>query len=223
MEIWLITLVNLFYFTWSQEDQIIKLNRIHHAAIISSDYEVSKRFYTDILGLTIESEHYWKEQNWHKTDCSLSRTYGIELFSFLNLPTRISYPEAIGLHHLAFEMDSIDETRKDLDQKSGTHESVQTDEYTKKRFVFLNAPDGLPIINSFPHINTIPSRTPAFPIFIAALQSFILYFLITIISKYKINILLIDFIFYSEVPNWSYLTNKMSRKEASRTLDIISK
>jgi hypothetical protein len=98
-------------------------------------------------------------------------------------------------------VDSIDETRKDLDQKSGTHESVQTDEYTKKRFVFLNAPDGLPIINSFPHINTIPSRTPAFPIFIAALQSFILYFLITIISKYKINILLIDFIFYSEVPN----------------------
>ena len=142
-------------------------------------------FYTDILGLTIESEHYWKEQNWHKTDCSLSRTYGIELFSFLNLPTRISYPEAIGLHHLAFEVDSIDETRKDLDQKSGTHESVQTDEYTKKRFVFLNAPDGLPIINSFPHINTIPSRTPAFPIFIAALQSFILYFLIPSFQNIK--------------------------------------
>jgi glyoxylase I family protein len=37
---------------------MLKLNSIHHLAIICSDYELSKHFYTEILGLKILNEAY---------------------------------------------------------------------------------------------------------------------------------------------------------------------
>ena len=33
----------------------MKLNKIHHVAVICSDYEKSKHFYTDVLGMKIDS------------------------------------------------------------------------------------------------------------------------------------------------------------------------
>ncbi len=123
----------------------MNIKRIHHIAIICSDYEVSKRFYTQVLGLKIESEHFRRERHSYKADCSLNGTYVVELFSFPNPPTRLSYPEAAGLRHLAFEVDDIDEAIADLEKKNVAHQPVRTDEYTGKRFVFLSDPDGLPI------------------------------------------------------------------------------
>lgn len=123
----------------------MKLNRIHHIAVICSDYKISKRFYTYVLGLKVECEHYRKERNSYKADCSLNNTYVIELFSFPNPPARLSYPEAAGLRHLAFEVDNIDEAIKDLDVKGVAHEPIRTDEYTGKPFIFFCDPDGLPI------------------------------------------------------------------------------
>lgn len=123
----------------------MKLNSIHHIAVICSDYETSKRFYTEVLGLQVECEHYRKERNSYKADCSLNGTYIVELFSFPNPPARLSYPEAAGLRHLAFEVDNIDEAVNDLDTKRVTHEPVRIDEYTGKRFIFFSDPDGLPI------------------------------------------------------------------------------
>lgn len=125
--------------------KIMKLNRIHHIAVICSDYKISKHFYTYVLGLKVECEHYRKERNSYKADCSLNNTYVIELFSFSNPPARLSYPEAAGLRHLAFEVDNIDEAIKDLDVKGVAHEPIRTDEYTGKRFIFFCDPDGLPI------------------------------------------------------------------------------
>ena len=123
----------------------MKLNRIHHIAVICSDYEVSKRFYTDVLGLNVESEHYREVRKSYKADCLLNGTYVIELFSFPNPPVRPSFPEAAGLRHLAFEVDNIDEAIDELDVKGIAHEPVRIDEYTGKRFVFFSDPDGLPI------------------------------------------------------------------------------
>lgn len=123
----------------------MKLNRIHHIAVICSDYETSKRFYTDVLGLKVESEHYREKRNSYKADLSLNGTYIIELFSFPNPPVRPSYPEAAGLRHLAFEVDSIGEALKELDKKGVAHEPIRTDEYTGKSFIFFSDPDGLPI------------------------------------------------------------------------------
>ena len=83
----------------------MKLNKIHHVAVICSDYVKSKHFYTDVLGMKIMSENYRKERDSWKADCWLDDNYVIELFSFPNPPARPSYPEAAGLRHLAFEVD----------------------------------------------------------------------------------------------------------------------
>lgn len=123
----------------------MKLNKIHHVAVICSDYERSKQFYTDVLGLKVKSEHYRKERDSWKADCYLGDAYIIELFSFPNPPARLSYPEAAGLRHLAFEVDNIAAAVSELDNKNIVHEQIRTDELTGKRFIFFNDPDGLPI------------------------------------------------------------------------------
>ncbi len=123
----------------------MKLNSVHHIAIICSDYKVSKRFYTEVLGMRVEQEYYRKERESYKTDLSLNGTYTVELFSFPNPPKRLTRPEATGLRHLAFEVDDIEFAIKELDEKGVPHESIRIDEFTGKRFVFLQDPDYLPI------------------------------------------------------------------------------
>ena len=121
------------------------LNRIHHAAIICSDYEVSKRFYSEYLGLKIIAEHFRVERNSYKLDLQLPDGSQIELFSFPGAPTRPSYPEAQGLRHLAFEVRDIDHCKHHLKSLGIAVEAIRTDEYTGKRFVFFADPDGLPL------------------------------------------------------------------------------
>ena len=83
------------------------LNRIHHTAILCSDYEKSKDFYTNVLGLKIIKETYRQERQSYKLDLSLNGEYVIELFSFPDPPQRLSRPEATGLRHIAFEVDNL--------------------------------------------------------------------------------------------------------------------
>lgn len=123
----------------------MKLNHIHHVAIICSDYEAAKKFYIEILGLTLESEHYREHNNSYKADLYLNGIYVVELFSFPDSPERVSYPEALGLRHLAFAVSDIDEAICELEAKNVKHEEVRIDGYTGKRFVFFHDPDGLPI------------------------------------------------------------------------------
>lgn len=123
----------------------MKLNKIHHVAVICSDYERSKRFYADVLGLKIVSEHYRKERDSWKADCWLGGTYVVELFSFPNPPARPSRPEAAGLRHLAFDVDDVAAAVGEVEGKGVACEPIRTDEYTGKRFVFFSDPDGLPI------------------------------------------------------------------------------
>ena len=119
--------------------------RIHHIAIICSDYERSKYFYTQVLGFTIIAEHYRSERKSYKLDLALSGNYTIELFSFPDPPKRLSRPEAAGLRHLAFEVDNIEATMRYLASQNIAAETVRTDEFTGKRFTFIADPDGLPI------------------------------------------------------------------------------
>lgn len=124
---------------------MIRLNSIHHIAIICSDYQKSKHFYTSILGLEIIQEIYREERQSFKLDLALNGIYTIELFSFPNPPQRVSRPEAVGLRHLAFEVNSIVKTRDQLIEKGIISEEIRTDEFTQKRFFFIEDPDGLPI------------------------------------------------------------------------------
>lgn len=123
----------------------MKLNAVHHVAVICSDYRRSLAFYTDVLGLEVLSEHYRAERDSYKTDLALNGRYLVELFSFPDPPKRVSGPEAAGLRHLAFEVDDIGVSVAELDAKGVPHEEVRTDPFTGKSFVFFKDPDGLPI------------------------------------------------------------------------------
>ena len=124
---------------------MLQLNRVHHIAIICSDYRRSLDFYTRVLGFRVIAEHYRAERHSYKTDLALGDDYVIELFSFPSPPARVSRPEAAGLRHLAFEVNDIDDAVKELDAQGIDHESIRTDEYTGKRFLFFADPDDLPI------------------------------------------------------------------------------
>lgn len=124
---------------------MLHLNKVHHIAIICSDYPRSLDFYTRILGMRVLAEHYRESRQSYKTDLALDDEYVVELFSFPSPPPRVTHPEAAGLRHLAFEVDDIAETIQELDALGVSHEQVRTDEYTGKRFFFFQDPDGLPI------------------------------------------------------------------------------
>jgi len=123
----------------------LNLQKIHHIAIICSDYAISKKFYTEMLGLEIIREVYREERNSHKLDLASNGNYIIELFSFPNPPQRASRPEAAGLRHLAFEVNNLEELIEELNQKGISTEPIRTDEFTGKRFTFFADPDDLPI------------------------------------------------------------------------------
>ncbi|BAU53706.1 SMU1112c/YaeR family gloxylase I-like metalloprotein [Mucilaginibacter gotjawali] len=124
---------------------MLKLKRVHHIAIVCSDYEKSKHFYSDILGLKIISEVYREARNSYKLDLEVGNQYQIELFSFPDPPARPSRPEAAGLRHLAFEVDNIGEAISHMHAAGITVEPIRVDEFTGKRFTFFADPDGLPI------------------------------------------------------------------------------
>ncbi len=123
----------------------MKLHRIHHVAIICSDYTASKRFYTEILRLSVVAENYRSARQSYKLDLGLPDGSQLELFSFQNPPKRLSYPEACGLRHLAFEVDDVAAWKTKLESSGIAVEDVRVDEHTFKRFVFFADPDGLPI------------------------------------------------------------------------------
>jgi glyoxylase I family protein len=124
---------------------MLKLNRIHHVAIICSDYEKSKHFYSEILGLKIVREVYREERDSYKLDLEVGNQYQIELFSFPSPPVRPSRPEAVGLRHLAFQVDDIEESIANIKEHGVVVEPIKIDEFTGKRFTFFADPDGLPI------------------------------------------------------------------------------
>jgi glyoxylase I family protein len=124
---------------------MLKINRVHHIAIICSDYERSKRFYTEVLGLKVVREVFRAERNSWKLDLEVNGLYQIELFSFPNPPARPSRPEAAGLRHLAFAVENLDEAIAEVNKHGVDIEPVRVDEFTGKRFTFFADPDGLPI------------------------------------------------------------------------------
>ncbi|MBC7004007.1 VOC family protein [Photobacterium sp. BZF1] len=121
------------------------LKAIHHAAIICSDYSRSKAFYVDILGLKVLAEHYREARDSWKLDLQLPDGSQVELFSFPNPPERPSFPEARGLRHLAFVVDSVEQVTDYLESRGVEVEPIRIDEYTGKAFTFFQDPDGLPL------------------------------------------------------------------------------
>ncbi|MCU0384590.1 MAG: VOC family protein [Flavihumibacter sp.] len=121
------------------------IQAVHHIAVIAGDYQRSKKFYTELLGLEPIREVYRKERNSWKLDLALNGQYIIELFSFPDSPARPSRPEAMGLRHLAFAVTNLEQAISSLQRKGVEVEPIRIDEYTGKRFSFFQDPDGLPL------------------------------------------------------------------------------
>ncbi len=124
---------------------MLDLHRIHHVAIICADYERSKAFYVEVLGLRVVAEHYRAPRQSWKLDLALPDGGQIELFSFPSPPPRPSRPEAQGLRHLAFVVDDVPRAKAALEARGIAVEPVRVDEYTGRRFTFFADPDGLPL------------------------------------------------------------------------------
>ncbi|MBF6136480.1 VOC family protein [Nocardia otitidiscaviarum] len=123
----------------------MELRRIHHVALIASDYERSRAFYTEVLGLRVLAEHYRAERRSYKLDLELPDGGRLELFSFPDPPPRPSRPEAAGLRHLAFVVPDVAAALAELGDRGVRVEEMRVDEYTGKRFAFFFDPDQLPL------------------------------------------------------------------------------
>lgn len=123
----------------------MELKRIHHVAVICSDYQRSKYFYTQVLKLTVVAENYRAERDSYKLDLALPDGSQIELFSFPSPPKRPTNPEAQGLRHLAFAVDSVEQYAAYLLEAGVEVEPIRIDEFTGKPFTFFQDPDGLPL------------------------------------------------------------------------------
>lgn len=120
------------------------MNTIHHIAIICSDKNAALYFYHDLLGYPIIRENYRPERDDWKIDLSLNESTELELFIMKGHPERPS-PEAYGLRHLAFRVESVDEMVKELESKGIPCEPIRNDTFTGEKMTFFHDPDGLPI------------------------------------------------------------------------------
>ena len=123
----------------------MKFEKIHHIAIIGSDYQASREFYVDKLGLELVRENYREKRGDWKIDLRVNEDTELELFIVKNPPCRVTNPEACGLRHLAFHVEDVDKTVEELADKGIQCEPVRTDEFTGKRMTFFRDPDDLPL------------------------------------------------------------------------------
>ena len=123
----------------------MRLARIHHVAIICADYERSKRFYTETLGLRALQENHQPHRGSTKLDLALPDGGQVELFHIPGAPKRPSYPEAQGLRHIAFAVSDVAAARDELSAAGVPVQELRVDPYTGRRFFFLSDPDDLPI------------------------------------------------------------------------------
>jgi len=124
---------------------MMQIKHIHHVAILTDNYELSKHFYTEILGFKIIAETYRAERDSYKLDLAINGLYQIELFSFPDYRERGSYPESKGLRHLAFTVNNVEASAAFLKSKNIDVQDVRIDELTGKKFVFFMDPNGQPL------------------------------------------------------------------------------
>lgn len=123
----------------------MKLSRIHHIAIITSDYDKTIDFYVNKLGFNIIRENYRLERKDWKLDLRVNEFTELEIFVESNPPKRVNRPEACGLRHLAFYVDSVEQTVSELEKVGINCEPIRFDDYTGKKMTFFHDPDGLPL------------------------------------------------------------------------------
>ena len=112
----------------------MNLLKIHHIAIIVSDYKVAKDFYVNKLGFSVIRENYRPERKDWKLDLRVNEYTELEIFAEENPPKRVNYPEAC-----------VEQTVKELRELGIECEPIRVDDYTGKKMTFFHDPDGLPL------------------------------------------------------------------------------
>lgn len=120
------------------------LQKIHHVALIVSDYQAARHFYVDLLELPVIRENYRPERGDWKLDLRAGEME-LEIFGVQDPPRRVTNPEACGLRHLAFHVEDVEGTAAWLNAKGIPTEPIRTDPYTGKQMTFFRDPDDLPI------------------------------------------------------------------------------
>ena len=123
----------------------MRLNSVHHVAIIVSDIEKAREFYIKKLGFEVIRENCRKERGDWKLDLRVDEHTELEILAEKNPPRRMTRPEACGLRHLAFCVESVEETVKELAEMDIECEPIRTDSYTGEKMTFFFDPDGLPL------------------------------------------------------------------------------
>ena len=123
----------------------MNLSKIHHIAIIVSDYKVAKEFYVNKLGFSVIRENYRPERKDWKLDLRVNEYTELEIFAEENPPKRVNRPEACGLRHLAFCVESVEQMVRELAEVGIECEPIRVDDYTGKKMTFFHDPDGLPL------------------------------------------------------------------------------
>ena len=122
----------------------MRLNHIHHVALIASDYARARHFYVDLLGFEVLRENHRPERGDYKLDLRLGDSE-LEIFCEPHPPARVTDPEACGLRHLAFAVEDIDGVVAELNRLGIATEPIRRDAYTGKKMTFFRDPDGLPL------------------------------------------------------------------------------
>ena len=104
-----------------------------------------KDFYVNKLGFSVIRENYRPERKDWKLDLRVNEYTELEIFAEENPPKRVNRPEACGLRHLAFYVDSVEQTVRELAEVGIECEPIRVDDYTGKKMTFFHDPDGLPL------------------------------------------------------------------------------
>ena len=120
------------------------LTKTHHVAIICSDYARSKAFYVDTLGFSVIRE-VWREERKDYLTMLQSGDVVLELFTKPDAPARPTQPEALGLRHLAFQVEDVAQAAAWLRERGVETEPIREDPVNGGRMTFFRDPDGLPL------------------------------------------------------------------------------
>ena len=123
----------------------MNLSKIHHIAINRIQLRIRKGFLRKQAWLLRYQRNYRAEaQDW-KLDLRVDEHTELEIFAEPNPPKRVSRPEACGLRHLAFCVESVEQTVKELAEVGIECEPIRVDDFTGKKMTFFHDPDGLPL------------------------------------------------------------------------------
>ena len=120
------------------------LGKTHHIAIICSDYHRSREFYVEKLGFSVVRE-VWREERRDYLTMLQNGDVVLELFTKSDAPARLTQPEALGLRHLAFHVENVEEAAAWLNARGIETEPIRTDPINGGRMTFFRDPDDLPL------------------------------------------------------------------------------